>query len=1225
MSQRNEEYQRYEFIYEMERKYLERAWSDAEMAADLGTDRTNVFRIRKLMMERMLIPIEEHPTLRGKYYIHPEYSITHIPFSREQMAALYLAARRLQQQTRTSQQPVADMLQKIAHALRKPLAESLVQAADHVLAQEQDEQQRQVFATIVRCWLDQIPVRIVHRKLHGEPRNYVVHPWQIEPAVWGDGNYLLGYSEFHGKLATFKLARIEKATESVGRFRAAPDDFNIHELLNFAWGVWHADEDPVTVRLRFNKWAAPRLKESIWHPQARLFPPDEEGNCVWEVPIAEWREMESWVKGWGSNVEVLEPMELRERLVAEVGRLARTYATETPPPVHRLLWAKTDAAGHTHPLFCHLIDVGQVALTLWNDVLTGGFQVQIAEALGIDPAGAGRLFAFWSAAHDIGKASPNFQRKFAPAQSQLQRIGFTFPPIFGKNQCYHATISALILPELLTAETELDADIARDVAQALGGHHGSWPTAIVRRQHEAQIGDERWQQMQRTLVRELVDLFDPPTIRQFGRDDAERGAILVLLSGLASVADWMGSMSDYFQFSTAHVAPELYVQLAARRAERVLKKLGWTDWRPPTTDLSFETLHGFAARPAQQSVIDLAPGEQETTLIIAEVPTGSGKTELALYLADRWAVTRQQQGLYVAMPTQATSNQMWERVGKFLRRRYPQEKINFHLIHGNAQWRDDLPDLEFTTEYETSQGAVEAQSWFLPRKRTLLAPFAVGTVDQALLSTLQTRHFFVRLFGLSRKTIIFDEVHAYDTYMNTLFQRLLVWLRAVGASVIVLSATLPAATRRGLVAAWRGHTEGLDSLSGCYPAVTVAAASELYSRPLPADDARTINLEWIEHRPEAIVAALHTRIQNGGCVAIICNRVRRAQELYAALQAAQLVPDNDLILFHARTPGIWRNATEKDILDRFGKDASERRPAIVVATQVIEQSLDLDFDLMVSDLAPVDLILQRAGRLHRHQRDARPLGLEHPTLLITTPPSKHDGTPDWGGDEYVYEPYILLRSLLTLRALNREIKLPVQTVDLIESVYGEETKMPDLPPEWADAFDKARQKMDDNRRKAEVEAGKRLVQRPDHEDLVWLRNDLLAEEDADVHQSLQALTRLIEPSVRLVCLHQAGDGLALDPGGPSAVDLKTKPSHEQTKELAQRVVTVTHRAIYNYFMRQNTPPGWREHTLLHTHRAAIFVDGECHLEGEKYFLRLSRRLGLEIVKVESSASPGDEE
>ncbi|MCB0190194.1 MAG: CRISPR-associated helicase Cas3', partial [Caldilineaceae bacterium] len=331
--------------------------------------------------------------------------------------------------------------------------------------------------------------------------------------------------------------------------------------------------------------------------------------------------------------------------------------------------------------------------------------------------------------------------------------------------------------------------------------------------------------------------------------------------------------------------------------------------------------------------------------------------------------------------------------------------MNYHLIHSGAQWREDLPDLEFSTVEETpqgaetSQGTVNAQSWFIPRKRTLLAPFAVGTVDQALMSTLQTRHFFVRLFGLSGKTIIFDEVHAYDTYMNTLFQRLLVWLRAVGASVIILSATLPASTRRALVTAWQGTSEESDLLSdGAYPCVTVASVQECYQLPLPSDgDARTINIEWVDHSPEAIVAEIKRRLVDGGCVAIICNRVTRAQELYRVLADAQLVAEADLFLFHARTPVQWRNQMETTVLDRFGKAATNRpQRAIVVATQVIEQSLDLDFDLMVTDLAPIDLVLQRAGRLHRHAREHRPAHLASPTLLITTPKVDENNAPSFG-------------------------------------------------------------------------------------------------------------------------------------------------------------------------------------------------------------------------------------
>lgn len=143
--------------------------------------------------------------------------------------------------------------------------------------------------------------------------------------------------------------------------------------------------------------------------------------------------------------------------------------------------------------------------------------------------------------------------------------------------------------------------------------------------------------------------------------------------------------------------------------------------------------------------------------------------------------------------------------------------------------------------------------------------------------------------------------------------------------------------------------------------------------------------------------------------------------------------------------------------------------------------------------------------------------------------------------------------------------------------------------------------------------------------MLLLRNDLLAEEDAELHQSLQALTRLIQPSVNLVCLHQQPEGLSLDPEGLAEIDLNSKPTHEQTKELAQRVVSVSHPAVRTYFLHQKEPRGWREHTLLHTHRVAIFTGGECALVGTDYLLRLSQKMGLEIIKVETGMSPSDDE
>lgn len=404
MSQRNDEYQRYEFIYEMERLYLQEPFSDEAIGERLGTDRTNAWRIRRIMIEKMGIPIDPHPTERGKWYIHPDYSITHIPFKREQMAALYLAARRLQQQTRTSQLPVVDALEKLAHALRKPLAEGLVKAAKHVFEEEQDPHQQQVFSSLIECWLDRLPVRITHRKLHGEPRVYRVHPYQIEPAVWGDGNYLIGFSEYHNKVATFKLSRIEKVVIGTGKFEIPPD-FNVHDLLKYAWGVWHADEEPVTVKLRFNKWVTQRVKESIWHPQ-QLIVDKEEGCCEFTVQVAEWREMVPWVRGWGSDVEVLEPKELKDVLTGEARRLARMYGIANPlssPPASDAIAHTKNADGERHNLIKHLYAVAELA-TEFAQPFGGG---ELARCLGL-----------W---HDVGKFHPAFQTYLIEAEENPTR------------------------------------------------------------------------------------------------------------------------------------------------------------------------------------------------------------------------------------------------------------------------------------------------------------------------------------------------------------------------------------------------------------------------------------------------------------------------------------------------------------------------------------------------------------------------------------------------------------------------------------------------------------------------------------------------------------------------------------------------------------------------------------------------------------------------------------
>jgi CRISPR-associated endonuclease/helicase Cas3 len=333
------------------------------------------------------------------------------------------------------------------------------------------------------------------------------------------------------------------------------------------------------------------------------------------------------------------------------------------------------------------------------------------------------------------------------------------------------------------------------------------------------------------------------------------------------------------------------------------------------------------------------------------------------------------------------------------------------------------------------------------------------------------------------------------------------------------------------------------------------------------------------------------------------------------LERARLVPDDDLILFHARFPFAWRQEIEKQVLDRFGKDAA-RRPerAIVVATQVIEQSLDLDFDLMVSQVAPIDLLLQRAGRLHRHPCRDRPGPLTAPRFWVVRP-QMQDNLPRWGSDGWIYAPYVLLRSYLALRDCD-SLTVPDDVPGLIAAVYDDpETLPPVADPALAQVLEKAYERMLDDIDRQEFQAEKNLIAWPDDEDVLSAGNRQLDEDNPELHEAWRALTRLARPSVTLVCLHRQADGrITVEPEGKTALGLAQEPGRQTTTLLAQQSVTISNYPTVKHFLAQEPPEGWRKHALLRYYRAAIFVEGRC--ECGDTLLTLDRRKGLIIQRKE---------
>ncbi len=307
------------------------------------------------------------------------------------------------------------------------------------------------------------------------------------------------------------------------------------------------------------------------------------------------------------------------------------------------------------------------------------------------------------------------------------------------------------------------------------------------------------------------------------------------------------------------------------------------------------------------------------------------------------------------------------------------------------------------------------------------------------------------------------------------------------------------------------------------------------------------------------------------------------------------------------------------MLAKFGKPEKgkpDQRPhtAIVVATQVIEQSLDLDFDLMITDLSPIDLLLQRAGRLHRHQRDNRPDHLSRCLTIIQ--PEMQDDIPQFGPDAYVYDEYILLRSYFALQAqVNDNILIPDETQTLIKKVYGNLNQMEGLTEDERKALINTERKMKQSHKKAQIKARQQLIRMPNYEDLLAERSLGLEEDNPDVHQALQAFTRLIPPSISLVCLHQGEAGIFLEPDlTGDTIELDQEPTPQTVKTLVQYAITLTRQDVVNYFQEQNPPSSWRKMTTLRHYRCVLFHNGQYKLPGKHIILRLTREFGLEILK-----------
>ena len=588
---------------------------------------------------------------------------------------------------------------------------------------------------------------------------------------------------------------------------------------------------------------------------------------------------------------------------------------------------------------------------------------------------------------------------------------------------FHATVSQASL-----------VGVGKRIPEIVGCHHGDSPRIVNPNESEI-YGGLNWQKQREALIVELLAYFQEnwPQVS----DDLKA----LVIAGLTTVSDWIGSGSDFETVQTDRSTWITKIPLALDKAGYIF----------PTVkkNLSFKEIFSFPERLAQTKLIQSVT---QSGVYVLEAPMGMGKTEAALFAAYKVLEVVQATGIYFALPTQLTSNKIHERVTSFLDKileNSDQKKV--HLVHG-ASWM-------YSETHEMGENGQPGGSWFDGRKRGLLAPFAVGTIDQALMAVMNVKHGFVRTFGLLGKVVILDEVHSYDSYTGTILDTFIMALRQLHCTVIILSATLTQERRLALL----GSTNPENLSSTEYPLIT---AMPLIGQSFEAVVESTVQDFVTIHRESQDIVALEEalkRAEEGQQVLWIENTVGEVQDIYKIIAARAREMNIEVGLAHSRFIKKDRESHEDYWVSLYGKSGKHHRSLngrILVGTQVLEQSLDIDADFLITRLAPTDMLLQRIGRLWRHTETNRPKGAKQEVWILSQ--SLEDVLSNYkttlGNTRFVYDPFILCRSL-EIWENKKHIFLPKDLRSVIEATY--------LEREETEILSKLKQELKTNREKLE--------------------------------------------------------------------------------------------------------------------------------------------------------------
>lgn len=740
-----------------------------------------------------------------------------------------------------------------------------------------------------------------------------------------------------------------------------------------------------------------------------------------------------------------------------VNELLYQYWGKAHPPA--------DGGPAYHLLPYHCLDVAAVAQVLLEQ--SPLLRKRFSNSAGIAEEPLIPFVVFFIALHDCGKFSEGFQNLAPSVFFDLRKKNSSKP-----YSLRHDALGLFLwkkesfLSQYIYQKNWFDIgaheywdfeswnDLFTPIVSAVVGHHG-YPPSFSHLPPLKEHFDLETQDVIRHFADELAGLFFPNGLLHLHLDYDEHIKQLPyfswMLAGLTILADWLGSDANIFKYVKDPMPLKQYWQdVALPRAQQALYESGVLVPKPAKSQLFKDLFPDINAASPLQSILQSQEIPCSAQLFILEEMTGAGKTEAAILLAYRLMEQQLAEGIFFGLPTMATANAMYKRLAQTYRKLFdssgptPSLILSHSARHLSKEYRQSIgtqrnQDLSYSKEEESASNF--CAKWLADsRKTSLLAAIGIGTIDQALFSVLTVKHQALRLFGLGRSVLIVDEVHAYDPYMHKTLCNLLKFQAVQGSSVILLSATLPENMKRELCESFQlglGSNNLLEATID-YPLITHVALDRCQLTPVPFDKNRTVQVTFINEISQAFEYVL-AKASQGSCVCWIRNTVTDALTAYETLMAHY--PQDKITLFHSRFAMEDRLNIEDKVLRLFGKKSTleQRQGQILIATQVVEQSLDLDFDDLITDLAPIELLLQRAGRLHRHERYKRP----EPVLLILSP--KYTETPNeqWYAQmfpkaAFVYPRHGQLWLGTQLLMKMGQFQMPKDARKLIEGVYSSE-------------------------------------------------------------------------------------------------------------------------------------------------------------------------------------------